>query len=63
MIYQRCGKKIRKKIETTFSKLTGWLPRHIHAITNQGFVLKLMLLVTAFSLSFFDCWVATWVIH
>lgn len=55
MIYQLYGKKIRKRIETAFSQLTSWLPRHIHAVTNQGFVLKLMLLVTAFSLSFFVC--------
>lgn len=52
LIYHRYGKKIRKKIETAFSKMVSWLPRHIHAVTNQGFVLKLMILVTAFSLSF-----------
>ena len=52
LIYARYGKKIRKRIETSFSGMVRWLPRRIHAVTNQGFVLKLMLLVTAFSMSF-----------
>lgn len=52
MIYHRYGKKIRKKIETAFSRLIAWLPRRIHAVSELGFQLKLMLLITAFSLSF-----------
>jgi hypothetical protein len=52
MIYHRYGKKIRKRIETAFSQMTSWLPRHIHAVTDRGFVLKLMMLIAAFSLSF-----------
>lgn len=52
VIYARYGKKIRKKIETSFSEMVSWLPRRIHAVTNRGFVLKLMMLVTAFSMSF-----------
>ncbi len=56
VIYRLYGKKIRKRIETAFSQLTNWwFPRHIHAVTNQGFVFKLMLLITAFSLFFFTC--------
>jgi len=43
---------MRKKIETAFSKMIAWLPRHIHAVTNRGFILKLMMLLTAFALSF-----------
>ncbi len=54
LIYQRYGRKIRKRIETSFSKMASWLPRHIHAVTNQGFLLKLMMLVTAFSVSFLN---------
>lgn len=50
IIYHRYGRKIRKRIETSFSKMVSWLPRHIHAVTNQGFILKLMLLITTFSL-------------
>lgn len=52
VIYHLYGKKIRKKIETAFSKLMSWFPRHIHAVTNQGFILKLMMFITAFSLSY-----------
>jgi hypothetical protein len=52
LIYHRYGKKIRKRIETAFSKIVSWLPRHIHAVTNQGFILKLMMLMTAFAFSF-----------
>lgn len=52
LIYHRYGKKIRKTIETAFSKMVSWLPRHIHAVTNQGFILKLMMLMTAFAFSF-----------
>lgn len=52
LIYHRYGKKIRKTIETAFSKMVSWLPRHIHAVTNQGFILKLMMLMAAFAFSF-----------
>lgn len=51
LLYSRYGKKIRKRIETAFSQLTSWLPRQIHAVTNQGFLLKLMMLITAFAIS------------
>lgn len=54
MLYHFYGKKIRKRIETAFSQIVSWLPRHIHAVTNRGFVLKLMVLITAFSMSFLD---------
>lgn len=52
LIYSRYGKKIRKKIETSFSEMISWLPRRIHAVTNKGFILKLMMLVAAYSMSF-----------
>ena len=35
----------RKGIETTFSQLTARFPKHIHAVTAAGFVLKLALFV------------------
>lgn len=54
LIYTRYGKKIRKRIETTFSGMVSWLPRRIHAVTNRGFILKLMMLITAFSISFLN---------
>jgi hypothetical protein len=54
LIYARYGKKIRKKIETAFSRMVSWLPRRIHAITEKGFLLKLMMLITAFSMTFLN---------
>jgi len=35
----------RKTIETTFSHLTTRFPKHIHAVTAQGFVLKIALFI------------------
>ena len=35
----------RKGIETTFSQLTARFPKHIHAVTAAGFVLKLALFI------------------
>jgi len=43
---------IRKQVETTFSRLTSWFPRRIHAVTRRGFVLKLVCFLVAFSI---DC--------
>lgn len=52
LIYSRYGKKVRKRIETAFSQMVNWLPRRIHAVTDRGFILKLMMMITAFSMSF-----------
>lgn len=43
---------IRKRVETTFSRLTSWFPHHIHAVTKRGFLLKLVCFLVAFSM---DC--------
>ena len=43
---------IRKRVETAFSRLTNWLPRHLHAVTKRGFILKLVCFLLAFSI---DC--------
>ncbi len=45
-------KFFRRKIETTFSRITAFLPRKIHAVTNAGFELKVMGFIIAFSLNF-----------
>lgn len=37
----------RKPIETTFSELTALLARKIHAVTRQGFILKVVLVIFA----------------
>lgn len=40
---------MRKQIETTFSELKARMLRNIHAVTQQGFLLKVALFVIAFS--------------
>lgn len=40
----------RKRIETTFSEITAFFPRHIHAVTPQGFLLKLVTFIFAYTL-------------
>lgn len=41
-------KHYRKRIETTFSEITTWFPKRIHAVTPQGFLLKIVLFLIAF---------------
>jgi hypothetical protein len=43
-------KVMRKKIETTFSEITALFPRNIHAVTPQGFILKIVLFIFAFTM-------------
>ncbi len=40
----------RKRIETTFSTLTGWLGRRLHAVTPQGCERKVFLTVLAYAI-------------
>lgn len=40
----------RKRIETTFSEITARFPSKIHAVTPQGFMLKIVLFLFAFTL-------------
>jgi len=46
------GKPVRQRIETTFSQLEALLPRHIHAVTQRGFVLKTMCFLLAVSIGY-----------
>ena len=41
----------RKRIETTFSGITNFFPKKIHAVTPQGFILKIILFIFAFTLN------------
>lgn len=41
----------RKRIETTFSGITNFFPKKIHAVTPQGFILKITLFIFAFTLN------------
>lgn len=46
------GKPIRQRVETTFSQITSHFPKHINAVTPQGFVLKLTCFLLTFAI---DC--------
>jgi hypothetical protein len=39
-----------KRIETVFSQITSLFPKHIHAVTLDGFLLKVSMFVIAFAL-------------
>lgn len=41
---------MRKRIETVFSQITMMMPRHIHATSFRGFLLKVTLFIIAFAL-------------
>jgi IS5 family transposase len=41
---------MRKRIETTFSQITAMFPRHIHAVSLRGFLMKVSFFVIAFAL-------------
>jgi IS5 family transposase len=41
---------MRKRIETAFSQIKAMFPRHIHAVSFRGFLLKVSLFVIAFAL-------------
>ncbi len=41
----------RKRIETTFSGITNFFPKNIHAVTPKGFMLKIILFIFAFTLN------------
>ena len=41
-------KYYRKRVETTFSEITAWYPKKIHAVTAKGFLIKIVLFLLAF---------------
>lgn len=45
-------KRFRKTIETAFSRISSWLPKKVHAVTDKGFKLKVMGFVIALALNF-----------
>lgn len=45
-------KRFRRTIETTFSLISSWLPKKVHAITSTGFELKVMGFVIALAINF-----------
>lgn len=48
------GKPVRQRVETTFSQIEALLPRHIHAVTQKGFVLKTICFLLVTSLNYFQ---------
>lgn len=44
-------KYIRKRIETIFSEISNFFPKKIHAVTFDGFLLKVILFVFGFTLN------------
>jgi hypothetical protein len=42
---------MRKRIETTFSGITEAFPRYIHAVTPEGFLLKIVLFIFAYTVN------------
>lgn len=43
-------KPIRQQVEIAFSQITNLFPKHIHAVTAKGFVLKIVCFLLAYSL-------------
>jgi hypothetical protein len=41
----------RKRIETTFSQISSRLPRRNHAVTVDGFLMKVILLIFVFTIN------------
>ena len=44
-------KTMRKRVETTFSEIEAAFPRSIHAVTPQGFLLKMVLFLFAYTIN------------
>jgi hypothetical protein len=42
---------MRKRIETTFSEISGMFPKRIHAVTNIRLILKIILFLFSYSLN------------
>jgi len=42
-------RQIRKRTETSFSEIEAHFPRKIHAVTPEGFLLKIMLFILAYT--------------
>jgi hypothetical protein len=46
---------MRKRIETTFSEISGLFPKKIHAVTDYGFILKVILFLFCYTLNKYEC--------
>jgi len=41
----------RKRIETTFSQISSMFPKRIHAVTPDGFLMKVVLFIFVFTIN------------
>ena len=41
----------RKRIETTFSQISSMFPKRIHAVTTDGFLMKVILFIFVFTIN------------
>lgn len=48
------ARPVRQRVETTFSQVEAILPHHIHAVTDRGFVLKVMCFLLAVSFGYLE---------
>lgn len=46
-------RKVRKKIETVFSQITNQFPKKIHAVTERGFIIKIMNFILGYTINLF----------
>ena len=42
---------VRKRIETSFSEISNFLPKKIHAVTEFGFLLKVVIFIFGYAIS------------
>lgn len=48
------ARPVRQRVESTFSQVEALLPHHIHAVTDQGFILKVMCFLLAVSFGYLE---------
>ena len=41
---------MRKRIETTFSEISNFFPKTIHAVTEYGFILKVVIFIFGYAI-------------
>lgn len=39
----------RKQVETAFSDIAGYMPKKIHAVTDKGFLIKIIAFIWAYT--------------
>ncbi len=48
------ARPVRQRVESTFSQVENLLPHHIHAVTDRGFILKVMCFLLAVSFRYLE---------